>query len=153
MTFPSDFLLCLCVNFLFKKINKNIYIYIYIYSSSFGIAPANSLYNGIYNRKNLRKHKIPIFGTNIHSYELKSHPHIEEDQTKLVGFIKNNQFQRFFFNCCSRFCHYNGASLKWQNLERLFTPPPCVVGHVSHYFYKAVELVGGGSVINGAYPV
>ena len=45
--------------------------------------------------------------------------------------------------------------------ERMFTPNMChmhmshVMRHVSLFFfscfYKAVELVGGGSVINGAY--
>ena len=31
----------------------------------------------------------------------------------------------------------------------------CQVSHVTYFyfFYKVVELVGGGSVINGAYPV
>ena len=47
-----------------------------------------SVYKGIYNRKNLRKHKIPVFGSQIYSYELTCHPHIEEDQTKIVSFIK-----------------------------------------------------------------
>ena len=45
-------------------------------------------YNGNYNRKNLWKPKIFIFGTKPHPYELIFHPHIEEGQTKVVCFIK-----------------------------------------------------------------
>ena len=58
------------------------------------------------------------------------------------------------------------------NFERMFTPPPCVTCHMSgvtrhmsgvrchvssvtcHFLWKkVVKLAGGGSVINGAYPV
>ena len=49
---------------------------------------ANSVYNGIYNRKNLWKHKISFFASKIHPYEVICDPHIEEDQTKPVYFIK-----------------------------------------------------------------
>ena len=56
---------------------------------------ANSVYNGIYNRKNLRKHKISFFASKIHPYEVICDPHIEEDQTKPVYFIKKkNQFDQ-----------------------------------------------------------
>ena len=55
---------------------------------------ANSVYNGIYNRKKLQKHKISIFGSKIHPYEVICDPHIEEAQTKPVYFIKKNQFDQ-----------------------------------------------------------
>ena len=59
-------------------------------------------------------------GTNPCSYELIFHPHIEEDQTKLVCFIKNKSiWSRFFFRNL-RFkiffvtmeLHCNGKNLK-----------------------------------------
>ena len=46
------------------------------------------VYSGIYNAKNLKKPKIFILGTKTHLYELICHPHIEEDQTKPVCFMK-----------------------------------------------------------------
>ena len=35
-----------------------------------------------------------MFGTKTHLYELICHPHIEEDQTKPVCFMKKNQFSQ-----------------------------------------------------------
>ena len=55
---------------------------------------ANSVYNGIYNGKNLHKHKISIFGSKIHPNEVICDPRIEEDQTKPVYFVKKNQFDQ-----------------------------------------------------------
>ena len=46
------------------------------------------VYNGIYNCKNLQKPKIFILGTKTHLYEFICHPHIDEDQTKPVCFMK-----------------------------------------------------------------
>ena len=58
-----------------------------------------------------KKYKIKVLGTKIHSYELKIHPHIEEDKAKQVCFLKKINLIKFFFNRGSGFCHYNGAPL------------------------------------------
>ena len=46
------------------------------------------VYNGICNGKNLQKPKIFILGTKTCLYELLCHPHIEDDQTKPICFMK-----------------------------------------------------------------
>ena len=56
------------------------------------------VYNEIYNGKNLQKSKILILGKNAHLYELIRHPHIEEDQTKPVCFMKKNLFDQEKFD-------------------------------------------------------
>ena len=79
-------------------------------------------YNGIYNGKNLQKPKILILGTKTYLYELICHPHIEEDQTKPVCFmkkislIKKNLINlRFFFILPITIeLHCNGKNLKSQ---------------------------------------
>ena len=79
------------------------------------------VYNGIYNSKNLKKPKILILGTKIHLYELICHPHIEEDQTKPVCFlkkislIKTNLINwRFMIFAVTVELHCNGTILKSQ---------------------------------------
>ena len=54
-------------------------------------------YNGIYNSKHLQKPKFLILCTKTHSYELIFHPHIEEDQTKPVCFVKKIDLLKNFF--------------------------------------------------------
>ena len=49
------------------------------------------VYNGIYNSKNLQKPNIFILGTKIHLYELICHPHLEEDLTNLVYFMREKK--------------------------------------------------------------
>ena len=68
------------------------------------------VYNGIYNCKNLQKHKIYIFGTKTHLYELICHPHIEKDQTKPVCFMKKiSLIKKIFINL-----KFNGKNHKSQ---------------------------------------
>ena len=50
--------------------------------------------NGIYNGKNLQKPKILILGTTNRLYELICHPHIGEDWTKPVCFMKKISFDQ-----------------------------------------------------------
>ena len=79
------------------------------------------VYNGIYNGKNLQKPKIFILATKTHFYELVCHPHIEEDQTKPVCFmkkislIKKNLINLIFFVLpITMELHCNGKNLKSQ---------------------------------------
>ena len=80
-----------------------------------------SVYNRIYNGKNLQKPKIFIFDSKIHLYELICHPYTEEDQTKPVCFmkkislIKKNQINlRFMIFDITMELHCNGKILKFQ---------------------------------------
>ena len=51
-----------------------------------------SVYNENFNGQKLQKDKIYFFGSNICSYELIFHPHIEEDNTNTFGLIKKNVY-------------------------------------------------------------
>ena len=93
------------------------------------------VYNGIYNGKNLKKPKIlretlpsqtSDMGTKTHLYELRCHPHIEEDQTKPVCFlekislIKTNLINlRFMIFAITVELHCNGKILKSQ-INKIF---------------------------------
>ena len=61
-----------------------------IVENKLGEGSAYLVYNGIYNGKNLQKPKIFILGTKTYLYELICQPHIEEDQTKPVCFMKKS---------------------------------------------------------------
>ena len=63
-----------------------------IFEKKLAEGSAHLVYDGIYNCKNLKKPKIQILGTKTHLYELRCQPHIEEEQTKPVCFMKKNQF-------------------------------------------------------------
>ena len=79
------------------------------------------VYNGIYNGKNLQEPKFFSLGTKTHLYELICHPHIEEDKTRPVCFlkkislIKTNLINwRFMIFAVTLELHCNGKNLKSQ---------------------------------------
>ena len=92
-----------------------------IFEKKLADGSADLVYNGIYNGKNLKKPKILILGTKTHLYELICHPHIEEDQTRPVCFlkkislIKTNLINwRFMIFAVTVELHCNGKILKSQ---------------------------------------
>ena len=79
------------------------------------------VYNGIYKGKNLQRPKVFISGTKTHLYELICHPHIEEDLTKPVRFMKkislikkNLITLRFLILPIAMELHYNAKNHKTQ---------------------------------------
>ena len=92
-----------------------------IFEKKLAEGSAYLVYNGIYYGKNLQKPKIFILGTKNHLYELICHPHIEEDQTKPVCFMKkislikkNLIYLRFEIFAITMELHCNGKNLKSQ---------------------------------------
>ena len=69
-----------------------------IYEKKLAEGSAFLVYNGICNGQNLQKPKIFSLDAKTCLYELICHPHIEEDQTKPVYFMKKNQFDQEKFD-------------------------------------------------------
>ena len=66
----------------------------WIFKKKLAKGSAYLVFNGIYHGKNLQKPKFFILGTKTHLYEHICHPHIEEDQTKPVCFMREKKSVR-----------------------------------------------------------
>ena len=82
------------------------------------------VYNGIYNGKNLKKPTTLSLGTKTFLYELLRPPHIEEDQTKPVCFMKKISLikkilknLRFMIFAVTLELHCNNKNLKSPNIQ------------------------------------
>ena len=100
-----------------------------IFEKKLAEGSAYLVYNGIYNGKNIKKPKIQTLSTKTHLFELLCHPHIDEDQTKPVCFLKKKNSLiktnlinwRFMIFAVTVEFHCNGKILKYQiNLIFLF---------------------------------
>ena len=91
----------------------------WIFEKKLAKRSAYLVYNGIFNRKNLKKSKMFMLGTKTHLYELICHPHITEDQTKPVCLMKkinlikkNLIYLRFMIFAITVELHCNGKNIK-----------------------------------------